>query len=340
LETNEDCGDYLRLLSYATGQEIQDYLVKIKDKYNLARDVQYNSKVTSAIWDEEQGKWHVKIEQNGTTIEDTCDILINGSGVLNSWSWPKIPGLHDFKGHISHSADYKVWQNSVDLSGKTVAVIGNGSSGIQIVPEVAKVATKCINFVREGTWISAPFAEELSGAPGTNRKYTQEEKDEFRKNPEKLKQHRHDLAHAFNHFYEALIEGGTANQEATKATKAMMADRLKNKPELLEKLVPKWSLGCRRLTPGHGYLEALTKPNVDLVVGHIEKITPDGILVDGKEYKVDALICATGFDVSFKPRWEQIGREKKPLSELWAEDAQGYFSLCVSGQPNYFIFNG
>jgi cation diffusion facilitator CzcD-associated flavoprotein CzcO len=303
--------------------------------------VVYDAKVTEAIWNEEEGRWLVKIEKNGAVMQDSCDVLINGSGVLNAWSWPKISGLHEFKGHLAHSADWKAWQNSINLTGLRVGVIGNGSSGIQIVPEVAKVATRCVNFVREGTWISAPFAEELSGAPGTNRKYTQEEKDDFRRDPKKLRDHRHKLAHAFNHFYEALIKGSAANQQARDTTKIMMTDRLKAKPEMLEKLVPDWDLGCRRLTPGHGYLEAMTKENLDLVIGDIEKVTSKGVLMsDGQEYELDALICATGFDVSFRPRWLQVGRDNRSLPDQWSEDPQGYFSLCVSGQPNYFIFNG
>ncbi len=106
--------------------------------------MQYNSRVTKAIWDEDSGTWKVKIQQGDKTIEDTCDVLINGSGVLNAWSWPNIPGLHDFKGHLCHSAD---WRAGYDFAGKRVAVIGNGSSAIQIVPELAKVASKLHNIV-------------------------------------------------------------------------------------------------------------------------------------------------------------------------------------------------
>jgi cation diffusion facilitator CzcD-associated flavoprotein CzcO len=326
---------------YATGEEIQKYLTKIKKQYNLDRDVVYNAKVTAAEWDEDEGKWQVEIQKAGETIKDSCDILINGSGVLNAWSWPKIPGLLDFKGHISHSADYKEWAKKTSFDGKRVAVIGNGSSAIQIVPELAKVASKLTNIVRTPTWISAPFVEDLSKAPGTNRKYTEEEKEEFRQNPEKLKEHRHELAHAFNHFYEALIEGSEANKEAMRRTKEMMEDRLKGYPELAAKLIPEWSLGCRRLTPGNGYLESLTTDNVELLVGEIQEITPTGIrMKDGSHQEYDAIVCATGFDVSFRPRWTQKGRGGRSLAKEWADDAQSYLSLCVSGYPNHFIFNG
>ena len=98
---------------------------------------------------------------------------------------------------------------------------------------------------------------------------------------------------------------------------------------------------CRRLTPGNGYLESLTQDNVELLVGSIKELTPTGIRMnDGQEYEFDAIVCATGFDVSFKPRWKQLGRGGKSLAEEWAQDSRSYLSLCVSGYPNHFIFNG
>jgi cation diffusion facilitator CzcD-associated flavoprotein CzcO len=326
---------------YATGGEVQDYLTRIKKQYNLDRDVRYNSRVAAAIWDGQQGKWRVEIQQGERTIHDDCDILINGSGVLNNWSWPDLKGLNSFKGYLCHSADYKEWEKKTSFNGKRVAVIGNGSSAIQIVPEIGKVASHLTNIVRSPTWISAPFVEELSGAPGTNRPYTAEEKAEFRNNPTKHQKHIHDLAHAFNHFYEALIEGSKANLEARRRTKELMEKRLEKHPEMAQKLIPEWSLGCRRLTPGNGYLEALCADNCDLLVGHIDAITETGILMkDGTHREFDAIICATGFDVSFKPRWTMLGKNGKDLATEWTRDAQAYYSLCVSGFPNHFMYNG
>jgi cation diffusion facilitator CzcD-associated flavoprotein CzcO len=278
---------------YATGDEIQNYLRKITREYNLDRDVVYESTVTSAIWNEDDGLWHLEIQQHDKTIKDSCQILINGSGVLNAWSWPDIKGLSNFKGHLSHSADYQDWAKKTSFEGKRVAVIGNGSSAIQIVPEVAKVASHLTNIVRSPTWISAPFVEDLSGAPGSNPAYSEEQKEHFRKNPEAHLKHRHELAHAFNHFYEALIEDSPANKEAMKRTKALMEERLAGHPEIQKQVIPEWSLGCRRLTPGNGYLETLISENTDLLVGHIGEVTETGIrMTDGSFREFDAIICA------------------------------------------------
>ncbi|KAH8810645.1 hypothetical protein F5884DRAFT_779950 [Xylogone sp. PMI_703] len=323
---------------YATGPEIYQYLKDISTKYNLDRDVQLNSEVKSAAWDEQSGTWKVQVLQGDSLVIDWCHILINGSGVLNNWSWPNITGIQKYKGHMCHSAN---WQDNYDFTGKRVAVIGNGSSGIQIVPEMQKVAAEVANFARSKTWISAPFAEDFSKVPGQNPPYTEEEKENFRSHPEELTALRKKLAHVQNTFYSALIEGSAINLQAKVATETVMIERLGGNKGLIEKLVPNWSLGCRRLTPGIGYLEALTKTNVELVTDPIAEITEDGILTaDGTHRMFDAIIMATGFDVSFKPRWLQTGRNGKSLADEWSEEPKGYFSLSVSGHPNYFIFCG
>lgn len=324
--------------SYASGSDIQEYLTKVTKEHNLDRDAHFNAKVIEAIWDEGNGNWNLKVQQGDNVIEDSCDVLINGSGVLNAWSWPEITGLRDFQGHLCHSAD---WQKGYDFAGKKVAVVGNGSSGIQIVPELAKVASQLTNFARSPTYVSAPFVEDLCKDPGSNPEYTQEEKDEFRRNPEKHKKYRKKLIHAFNHYYAALIEGSAPNLEAKRRTKELMEQRLKGHPELMKLTIPEWSLGCRRLTPGNGYLESFLKDHVDLVASNIVEITPKGILcADGKERHFDAIVCATGFDVSFRPRWLQVGRNGRILADEYAQDAKSYFSIATTGQPNHFIFNG
>ena len=326
------------MYSYATGPEIQDYLKKSCKEHDLDRDVVLNSRIISTTWQEDSGTWKLMIQQPQGVVEDWCDILIDGTGSLNNWSYPNIKGLRTFRGHLCHTAG---WDATYDFTDKNVAVIGNGSSAIQIVPELQKVARKVTNIARSPTWISAPFGEELSKEAGTNPEYTDEEKEEFRNKPEVLRDYRKKIMHTFNHFYEALIEGSASNLEAKAKTKALMKQRLKNRPDLAAKLIPDWSLGCRRLSPGNGYLEALTEPNVDFIMSNVVEITPTGLrTADDLSLDFDAIVCATGFDVSFRPRWRQLGRKPKPLHEEWGTDAQGYFSICASGQPNYMKYNG
>jgi cation diffusion facilitator CzcD-associated flavoprotein CzcO len=116
-------------------------------KLAFEEKVKLNSRVSSCRWNEQEGKWHVEVTdtRSGAVTHDVCDILINGGGVLNAWKWPDIEGLHDFKGTLLHSAN---WDTSVDCTGKRVAVIGSGSSGIQIVPKMAEIASRVSSFNR------------------------------------------------------------------------------------------------------------------------------------------------------------------------------------------------
>lgn len=110
---------------YATAREIYKYFDDFKTKYGLDKYCKTNHKVCHAAWDDSRAKWDVKIEDviTGKIIEDQCDILINASGILNNWRYPAIPGLKDYKGKLLHSA---AWDETVDLKGKNVGLIGNG----------------------------------------------------------------------------------------------------------------------------------------------------------------------------------------------------------------------
>ena len=120
-----------------------------------------------------------------------------------------------------------------------------------------------------------------------------------------------------------------------------MRTKLAKKPEILDAIIPTWLPGCRRLTPGPGYLEALVEDNVDFITDSIVKITPEGILTaDGQERKVDAIVCATGFDTSYTPRFPMIGRNGITLSEQWASAPSAYMSLATPNFPNFFIVGG
>lgn len=120
-----------------------------------------------------------------------------------------------------------------------------------------------------------------------------------------------------------------------------MAAKLQYDPELCEKLIPKWELGCRRVTPGHGYLESFLRPNVTLVQSPISKITSTSIITEsGIEQEFDVIVCATGFDVSHCPRYPVIGRNGVSLADKWADEPESYMSLACPDLPNYFIFTG
>ncbi len=163
---------------YASSKEIHQYWKKVVAKYNCMRHIKLNHQIVKADWNDRQGKWHVQVKntQDGSVLEDSCDVLVSATGALNDWKWPQIPGLLDFKGKLLHSAS---WDETFDWTvsrkaesapsntsadvlrqGKRLAVIGNGSSGIQIVPAVLPKSAHIDHYIRGRTWLSPTFARE------------------------------------------------------------------------------------------------------------------------------------------------------------------------------------
>lgn len=286
------------------------------------------------IWDDHFGKWNIKIERNGEVIHDQADVLINASGPLNKWRWPTIKGIDTFKGKLVHSA---AWDPQLSWDGKRVALIGNGSSAIQILPQMQKTASHITTYIRSSTWISSNFAAEFA-RDGKNFKYSEEEKKEFREDPAKLKALRKEIEHGFNMFFYALLNESPAQAAVYDLFKKNMTTRLNGDPELCAKLIPDWRVGCRRLTPGDGYLEALQENNVSAQFNEIMEITPTGIRTQDGLEEFDIIVCATGFDVSFSPSWKLHGRNGINLAKKWGDNP-----VCFPLQPldiRYHVQNG
>lgn len=323
---------------YVSGPEILAYIKRTAMKYNLTKDVQLNSKVIGAEWNEVDGKWHVHIEQNGKIVQDVGDLLVSGCGCLNNWIWPDIDGLKDFEGHLVHTAR---WNDEYNFQGKKVGIIGNGASGIQIFPQIQPIAAHVTTFIRTPTWISPNFGSTFAGADGKNFKYTEEEKAEFRSNPQKLLALRKTIEEDLNKYFSKILKDSPEQTSLRESVKQLMLKRLGESKELAATLIPEWGVGCRRLTPGEGYLEALTAENIEIAMSGIVRVTRTGIqTADNKHHDLDAIICATGFDFSFRPSWKLIGRDGADLAETWNKNAEGYFGIAVHGFPNYFVLFG
>jgi cation diffusion facilitator CzcD-associated flavoprotein CzcO len=204
--------------------------------------------------------------------------------VLNNWKWPSIPGLFEYKGTLLHTAN---WDERINLKGKRVGLIGNGSSGIQVLPKVQPKVKHVTTFFREPTWISPVQGME-------QHVFSAEERHDFRYKPGALTEYRKITEDNMNGQFGIFLKGSPINTETHKNFVAQMKEKI-NDERLASLLIPSWSVGCRRLTPGVGYLECLTKPNVTAVHGCVEKITETGcVSSDGTEHHVDVLICATG----------------------------------------------
>jgi cation diffusion facilitator CzcD-associated flavoprotein CzcO len=148
------------------------------------------------------------------------------------------------------------------------------------------------------------------------------------------------LERSVNSFFWGMYTEHPAAKGLKELCAAQMNERMKYNPEWKNKLIPDFTPGCRRLSPGDGYLEAFEKKHVEMNWNPIEKITEKGIKTDKGEEEFDLIVTASGFDTSFVPPFELIGRKGAELTERWAVDPDAFFSVQVDGMPNYFIFNG
>jgi len=170
--------------------------------------------------------------------------------------------------------------------------------------------------------------------------FSDSEKLEFSMKPGALVDYRKNIERGLNGQFGIFLKNTNVNSDTEAYFRMQMKNKLKNE-YLEERLIPNWHVGCRRLTPGVGYLEALGKPNVQTVYGEINEITERGCLCsDGKEYPIDVLICATGFNTSFKPRFPVINSSGANLQDAWGKEPRSYFGLAAADFPNYLIFLG
>ncbi|KAJ7103195.1 FAD/NAD-binding domain-containing protein [Mycena belliarum] len=340
---------------YATGPEIQSYMESVVDKYNLRPFIKLEHRLTSAIYSEATGKWDLTIQRNNSNgdvelFEDRADVLFTGMGGLSRWKWPDIPGLQSFGGKIVHSAKWETgegdpaspWEDTVrSWKDKKVGVIGVGSSAIQIVPSLANRVGHLTNYVRGKTWISSPFlgerAEKLGmGKQESNYVFTDKDKEAF-KDPAYYKEFRRELESDLNSIHVITLKGHPVQEGGRAAFKADMLQRLATRPDISEHLIPDFAVGCRRLTPGPGYLEALCRENVEFNPTEIKQVLPNGIeTVDGKINELDVIVCATGFDTSYQLGFPIIGRGGVQLSDKYTPHPKLYLSVAVDGFPNWF----
>ncbi|KAI1608173.1 hypothetical protein EDD37DRAFT_583319 [Exophiala viscosa] len=330
---------------YATAEQIHEYMKKTFDKYRCNEFVKFKHEIKRAEWHGDAGKWQLTVERDGEQFIDVCDVFINAGGVLDNWKWPAIPGIENFKGKLMHSA---AWDQTYDFTDKKVAVIGIGSSGIQILPQVAKKARETALFARSETWItpSVGISEPGPDDPDVDEalNYAHKELERFKSDPEYLLKHRRKLQDGRIQGFKQFILGSPDQVKAMDMFSESMKERLGTSEkgrQMAQQLVPKFPVGCRRLTPGQGFLEALLEDNVSLEWKNLDHITEKGIVTkDGRLIECDAICCATGFDNSFKPRFPIVGKRNVDLTDQWGNAPEGYFGITIAGFPNYFTFIG
>jgi|SRR5579871_2057327 len=343
---------------YAAQPEILRYAEHVADRFDLRKDIRFNTKVVSAHFDEARAQWKI-----GTDAGDEvrARYLVMASGCLSAVNLPEIEGRDNFKGATYHTARWP--HEGVDFSGLSVGVIGTGSSAVQSVPIIARQARELFVFQRTPTYSipahNAPLDPDeeqrikadyrgfrmriaetpfnVDGASSTESALSVPEERRREVYEEKWQAGGLQFMGAFND----IVVDAKANETAQEFVRGKIREIVKD-PQVADALSPHFNVGCKRLCIDTGYYETFNRPNVhlvDLKQTPIARIAPEGVLTSERLYELDAIVFATGFDAmtGALARIDIRGRGGRSLKEDWAAGPKTYLGIAVAGFPNLFM---
>ncbi|KAA8641469.1 flavin-containing monooxygenase [Aspergillus tanneri] len=327
---------------FAQGAEIREYWQGVARKYDVYRHLRLQQKVERAEWIPQLAKWRVTIQdlKNNKTYQEELDVLINAIGHFNDWQLPNYEGINQYQGKLFHSSH---WQHDVELQGRRIALIGNGASGLQVLPSIQPLAHHVDHYARNRTWVADSFG--TTGVRRLEPNIIPPEQRETFKDSERYQQYRKSIEQGYFSRFGAIFKNSPENLEQREKWTQLMLGRVIDKPELGDLIIPDFPPNCRRPTPGPGYLEALTKPNVSYIQTPIQRFTSTGIVtVDGQERPVDVVICATGANVDHAPPFSIIA-DGIDLKTAWKHDGlwgfpYNYLGVATPGFPNLLWIGG
>ena len=349
---------------YPEQPEILSYLNHVTDRFDLRRNIQFNTRVTSARFREDVSLWEVQTNQNDRV---TSRFLITGIGCISSGNVPSIKGLDSFEGEWYHTGRWP--HEKVEFSGKRVAVIGTGSSGIQSIPVIARQAEHLTVFQRTPQYtiparhdtVDRKFLEEVV-KPNYDEIFEQARWSTggFPVNRDERSALQVTAAERLEAYEAGWAEGGirflsTSFKDIGTDRRAndTMAEFIRKKireivadPETTEKLIPTdHPFGSKRPLIDTDYFATYNQENVELVdIRHspIQEITPDGIRTEDQQFKFDIIVFATGFDAMTGTylRMDIRGRNDLSLQDKWSEGPKTYLGLQTAGFPNLFMITG
>jgi cyclohexanone monooxygenase len=348
---------------YAPQPEILKYANHVADRFNLRSDIQLNTRVDRAVFDEGAHSWSVTTS-DGKTV--TAKHVVLATGCLSNARVPDIKGLSDFVGKVYHTGNWP--HEEIDFTGLRVGVIGTGSSAIQSVPVIAEQASHLTVFQR-----TANFS-----VPARNAALTAEEREAFRRKYPEIRRFAREEARngiytempdrgalddgddqrrakyesrwshgglTFMSVYNNLALDKAANDTAADFVREKIAEIVRD-PQTAKLLQPNnHPIGSKRICVDTDYFATFNRSNVTLVdirSNPIEEILPNAVRTGGKDYEVDALVLATGFDAmtGSVAKIEIRGRDGQTLNRKWAEGPKTYLGLMSAGFPNLLIITG
>ena len=346
---------------YSPQPEILAYANHVADRFDLRRQITFDTRVTAATFDADTHAWLIETDRGDRVTARFCIMAV---GCLSAPNRPAFTGIQDFHGPVYHTGEWP--QEGVDFSGQRVGVIGTGSSAIQAIPIIAQQASQLTVFQRTATWSVPAWNEKLTP------EYLEAAKADYPAlrakarlrptgfyypfNPEPaLKAHAEERERQYE---EAWQRGGLPFLGAygdlmfEKSANDTIADFARNKirsivkdPATAELLCPETVFGCKRLCVDSGYFETYNLPHVKLVdvsTTPIERFTARGIQVSSTEYEFDAVVSATGF-AAMTGSLDKIritGRDGRTLAEKWLMGPRAYLGIASEGFPNLFMITG
>jgi cation diffusion facilitator CzcD-associated flavoprotein CzcO len=346
---------------YATQPEILSYANHVADRFDLRKDIQINTRVISAAFDEDTLRWTVTTDKGNVFSAKFC---IMATGCLSSANLPGIKGRDSFQGPTYHTGRWP--RERVDFTGQRVGVIGTGSSGIQAIPLIAREAKHLTVFQRTPSYtvparnqpLDPEFRREFKARYPENRArnwampfgadFDSQGPSALAVSPEEREKiYEKQWAKGgllFLGTFDDLMISREANESAAEFIRKKIRSIVKD-PAVAEALIPRQTLGCKRLCVDSGYYETFNLPNVTLVdlrASPIEEITATGIRVATGLVELDTIIFATGFDAITGAicKINVVGVGGLALKDKWANQPRAYLGLATAGFPNFFFVNG
>ena len=347
---------------YAAQPEILAYINHVVDRFDLRRDIQLDTRVTAAIFDEETARWMVTTDRGERVSARFC---IMATGCLSAAQIPEFPGLETFAGSWYHTGRWP--HDGVDFTGRRVAVIGTGSSAIQSIPIIAEQAAHLFVFQRTPNYsvpawngpLDPEYERQIKANYAAFRREARESRLGFvvecygesalAVGPEERQRHyearwsRGGLG--FGLTYADLLTNKAANDTAAEFFRAKIRAIVRD-AEVAEALVPQdYPIGTKRLCVDTNYYETFNRDNVTLVDVRktpVERITPEGVRTSDAQYAADSIVFATGFDAMTGAllKIDIRGRAGQTLRRKWEAGPRTYLGVAVAGFPNLFMITG
>jgi len=328
---------------YATRDEIKEYLEHIADKYDVRKNIAFETEVKEAKWNPSAKRWDLCIrDSDGKQEKLSANVVISCSGLFSTPKLPDIEGIERFKGKKVHTTS---WDHDYELAGKSVAVIGTGCTGCQMVPGLAPQSGNLTVFQRTPSWIipapnyKSTISTELSWLLDTMPSYWNW--NLFASYIADIQIQ--DLQAVDQEWCE---NGGTVserNENLRNLLTMYIQSKLVDQPELIEKCTPSYPPFARRIVIDNGWYDTLNRENVELVTDGIECITEKGIKTkDGVDHEFDIIVFSSGFSTS-KYLWpvKYEGKNGATPEKLWAKDgARSHLGMTMPEFPNFFTFYG